>query len=173
MPVSVSIKGLPELLRKLDSSLFAVPLHNFFERATLAVQGRARRIAPVSEGRLRNSIFNEVDTRPVPEFGKVGFLSASEASDLWFAARAMEYGTGSQGDKDVSHTARHFPPGGALDTWAKRHGFPNGWVVAKAIGRRGGLKPRRMLRDGLREAMGEIQSAVDRLGGEILARWKG
>lgn len=173
MPVSVSIKGLPEILRKLDSSLFAVPLHNFFERATIAVQGRARRNAPVSEGRLRASIFSEVDTRAVPQFGKVGFLGAGEGSDLWFQARAMEYGTGSQGDRDVSHTSGHFPPGDALDAWAHRHGFASGWQVAKIIAKRGGLRPRRMLREGLREAMGEIQSAVDRLGQEIQARWKG
>lgn len=168
----IQIKGLSELLRKLDAPLFADPLRNFFNRATIAVQSRARPNTPVDTGLLRNRLLTEVDAGAVPEWGKVGFLGASEGSGLWFQARAMEYGTGRMGDPEVPHVASHIPPGGALDVWAKRHGWSSGWAVAAAIGRRGGLRPRRMLRTGLREAMGEVQSALDKLGAEIRQKWE-
>lgn len=169
----IEIRGLREILAKLDKDLYAEPLRNFFNRATIAVQSRARPLTPVDTGLLRNRLMTEVDSSAPPEWGQVGFLGASEGTGLWFQARAMEYGTGRMGDPEVSHSPGHFPPGGALDTWARRHGFESGWAVAKIIARRGGLRPRRMLRTGLREAMGEVQSALDRLSAEIAGRWQG
>lgn len=172
MATQIAIKGLPELLRRLDSELFAVPLRNFLNRATIAVQGRARPNTPVDTGGLRNRLLTKVDSAALPTWGKVGFLDANEGSSVWFQARAMEYGTGRQGDPEVLHSSSHFPPGGALDTWAHRHGWASGWAVAAAIARRGGLKPHRMLRDGLRDSMGQVRRALDMLQAEIRQQWE-
>lgn len=52
----------------------------------------------------------------------------------------MELGTGiPAGNPKV-----HWPPAAALEVWANRHGT-TGFLVARAIGRRGGLKPRKFL----------------------------
>ena len=48
----------------------------------------------------------------------------------------MEFGTGRMAGRET-----HWPPGAALDTWAKRHGMESGWQVARAIGMRGGVRP--------------------------------
>ncbi|MGK3946155.1 hypothetical protein ABK046_48370, partial [Streptomyces caeruleatus] len=42
----------------------------------------------------------------------------------------------------------HNPPPSALAGWAARHGL-NPYAVAKAIAKRGGLRPRRFFRDAL------------------------
>ena len=74
------------------------------------------------------------------------------ASPLWAKggsnvkyAPYMEYGTGRLADAEGGGGGgRHWPPAQALEGWASRHGFGpgGGFLVARAIGRRGGLKPR-------------------------------
>lgn len=168
----VEIRGLREALRTLEPTLIAKPLRKFFERSTLTVQNNARRKTPVDMGHLRVTLLAEVDRATVPQYGKVGWLNAREGTSLWFKARAMEFGTGRMGDPEVPHAAGHFPPGDALDTWARRHGFANGWVVANIIARRGGLRPRRMLRTGLSNSMTAIRGYVRKLSDDIAAEWK-
>lgn len=62
-------------------------------------------------------------------------------------ARWGEYGTGLLSEDPKSSHRRHWPPAHALDKWALKHGFASGFIVARIIGTRGGLKPRRMFRD--------------------------
>lgn len=165
--MNVTIKGLDDVLRKLGPDLIAKPLENFFNRAAIKVQGVARERTPVDTGGLRNKIMYEV----TPDTARVGFLNASEGSELFAQARAMEYGTGTAGDPEVSHTAGHFPPPAKLEVWASRHGFASGFIVARAIARRGGLKARRMLRGGLDDSLGAIQGFAKQLGDEIKGLW--
>lgn len=165
--MNVTIKGLDKVLSKLDASLIDVPLQKFFNRATLTVANKTKQNTPVDRGLLRVRILTEVNSREA----KVGWLEAQPGSDLFYQARAMEYGTGSQGDPDVSHKAGHFPPPAALDLWAARHGFASGFIVARAIARRGGLKPRRMLREGLKESMSAIQGFIKQLEEDIKTQW--
>lgn len=172
MPIrSVAIAHLNEHLKRLSPELVSQPMRNFFNRATIEIQGHARQGAPVDNGLLRARILTEVDRNEPPTFGKVGFLSAREGSDLYMQARAMEFGTGKQGDPEVSHKGTHMPPGAALDLWAKRHGFESGWQVARIIARRGGLRPRRFLRNAAEQSRAAIQGFVNRIGDEIFAAW--
>jgi len=165
--MNVSIKGLDEILKKLGPAIVQEPLENFFKRAAIKVQSSARQKTPVDTGGERNRLMYEVST----DNARVGFLDASPGSELFYQARAMEYGTGRMGDPAVSHSATHFPPGPKLELWAARHGFQSGWQVAKIIARRGGLKPRHMLKDGLAESMSALQGFANQLGKEIAERW--
>jgi hypothetical protein len=147
------------------------PLGGYFKKIAITVQSKARENFPVDTGHGRNEIQYEVDDSKPPLFSRVGFLGAREASPLWFKARAMEFGTAKQGDPEVSHKSSHFPPGAALDVWARRHGKQSGRQVANIIGRRGGLKARRPLRTALKDSMGDIRKLLDDLGNEIANRW--
>lgn len=171
MPLTVDIHNLDRVLDKLDSKTLNKPLESFFKRAAIATQSEARERAPVDTGHLRNMIGYKLDDGLPPLWAKVG-VDAPDGSPLWSKARAMEYGTGRLGDPEVSHKPGHFPPGPALDTWARRHGFGSGWQVAKIIARRGGLRPRRYLREGLRAARGAISRALDKLGADIKQAWE-
>lgn len=163
MNVEIEIIGLEKALAKCKPALLATPLHDLFFRSTTAVQNRARVNAPVDTGRLRSSIGIELDDAEVPLWGKVGTNVAY--------AKAMEFGTGLLSEAPDSRHARHIPPGDALDVWARRHGFESGWEVAKIIGRRGGLRPRRYLRNALKESLGDIRGFVERAGREIADAW--
>lgn len=156
--MQVQIIGLPELIKKLGPKLVARPMHNFFERSTIAIENRAKQKAPTDTGRLKSSITHKVDDAEVPHWGQVG-------TNVKYAPY-MEFGTGTQTD-GTGKGARHWPPSGALDTWARRHGFQSGYQVARAIGLRGGLKPRRFLRDALKESLNDIRGYLDKLGKEI------
>lgn len=173
MPVQVKIVGLERVMGKLGPGLISEPLRDFFKRAAIAVQGRARENAPVDTGHLRNMIQYEVGGRSgnPPLYAKVGLLGAAPGTPLWFKGRAMEFGTGAQGDPEVSHKASHWPPGAALGLWARRHGMASGFAVAAGIGKRGGLRARPYLRPALENSLGEIRGFLRRLGEEIRARW--
>jgi hypothetical protein len=171
MPAKVEIQGLERILAKLEHPMPVTELRKFWTSAGILVRNSAVKKAPVDMGHLRASINSEVDTSPMPLFARAGFLNASPGSPLWFKARAMEYGTGRQGDKEVSHKDHHWPPGGALGLWAKRHGGASGYAVAAAIGKRGGLRPRPFLRPAFRESLGGIRELLIELGKNILAAW--
>jgi hypothetical protein len=172
--MDIEVKGLKELIAKLDDSMLDKPLRNFFNRATITIQGRARTNAPVgTSGQLRNFIVTDVDQSHPPLWAKVGVMAGD--GKMLQKARAMEFGTGLLAEGPNAKGGRHFPPWGArnpdLELWAKRHGFPNGFVVARIIGRRGGLKPRRYLRDAFRDSMGDIKGHLNRMASEIQSIW--
>lgn len=149
------------LTQKLGPALTTKPLQRFFKRVSIVVQTRARQNAPVNTGRLRASIAYEVDTSSPPEYAKVG-------TNVFYAPY-MEYGTGLLAHKGPKKA--HWPPSGALDTWARRHGILSGFLVARAIGRRGGLKPRLYLTTALEDSRGDIRSELHDTGREMLAIW--
>jgi len=171
MSVKIEIHGLAQMLKKMDVKLVGEPLRTFFKRAAIVVQGEARTRTPVDTGHLRNSIVYEVDQGAMPLYAHIGPLHGKEGSPLWYKARAMEYGTGRMGQKGVSHEATHWPPAQALDVWAARHGFKSGAQVARIIGKRGGLKPRKYLQGGLKASIGAIKGLIDRLANDIQRAW--
>ena len=162
------IEGLERLNKKLGvtalgDSFLVGPLKKFWNRIGVTVQGEARKLSPVDRGALRQSIAYEIDDRPLP-------LHVSIGSALPYAP-FMEYGTGLLTDGEGGSGQPHYPPASALDGWAKRHGASSGAQIARAIGRAGGLRPRRYLRGGIEKAYGAIKSAVRRLSADIQAEW--
>jgi HK97 gp10 family phage protein len=85
MAIEVKIVGLEAMLKKLSPTLYAGPLRKFWERASIAVQSRAREKSPVDTGRLRASIMYEIDGATPPLYAKVG-------TDVFYAP-FQEFGT--------------------------------------------------------------------------------
>ncbi len=98
-------------------------------RSVIAVEGDAKRNAPVDRGQLRRSLTHTVKASGRDIVGTVG-------TNLLYA-RVVEEGRrpGSQ------------PPTAPIAAWATRHGIPTtaAYVIARAIGRRG-TRPRPYLK---------------------------
>ena len=161
--MTFQILGGNRITRKLSGEIMHQPMRRFFTKAAIAVQSGAKERAPVDTGRLRSSLTFEVDSRPLPLWAKVG-------SNVSYAP-FMEYGTGLVTDGKGGGNKRHWPPSGALDLWARRHGIASGFLVARAIGRRGGLKPRRFLRGSFEANRGTIKGYLKQAESEIKSEW--
>lgn len=147
--ISAKVEGLDELNQYLAEvkdglSKFDKAMTN----ACLIVERYAREGAPVDTGRLRASITHEIRHEGTDTIGVVG-------SNVEYAPW-MEEGTGVFGSGNP-----HWPPGDALEVWAKRHGFSSGYQVAAAIGRRGGLQGRKFLQKAFDEHKNEIEQILD------------
>jgi hypothetical protein len=184
MPMSIELKGSEKFILKLSPTLLSEPLRKFLTRSAIIIQGNARE--NVNErahdtGQLLNSILYEVDSATPPMQARIGHLGAGEGSTLWHKATSMEYGTGLLAEGPNAKGGRHFPPPSALQVWAVRHGFrddPGGDIwhtaggkVARRIGIRGGLRPRRYLRDALKSSVKAIESEFSKLGDTIRENW--
>lgn len=171
-----SVAGLDRLIAKTDPAVLRKPLKDFFNRVAIAVENRAKQKAAVDAGQLRADVQHEIDSADMPRFAKVGILEAHEGSQMWYKARAMEFGTARQGDPAISHKASHFPPWGernpSLELWATRHGFESGFMVALAIFRKGGVKAHPFLRPALNESVGDIKKFLNQLGDDLKAMWE-
>jgi hypothetical protein len=168
------IEGLKELMDKASPRILAAPMKRFFERSGITIQSKARENAPVDFGQLRGDLLYEVDNKGkegVSQFVKIGVLKASPGSSMFKKASAMEFGTGLFAEGPNAKGGRHFPPGAALQRWAELHGFQSGWQVAQIIGKRGGLKPRRYLRNAFKDSVNEIKGFLDVLRQEIKQAW--
>ena len=161
--IEIKFKGLDQIMRRAKPEILERPMVRFFERATITVENRAKRKVPVDTGRLRASLGHGVDRRrPVPRHGAVGTSV--------FYAPFMEFGTGLLADVGGGTGRAHFPPPSKLERWARRHGR-NAFAVAKGIFERGGLKPRRFLRDAFEESRGDIGRLLGRAANEIEGAW--
>jgi phage gpG-like protein len=117
----LELKGLREeqaRMTQIVADLHGEPMLEGMRNATLLVTRDAKRLAPVDTGRLRASIIPEVRVSgPTQIQGVVG-------SNVEYAP-FVELGT-----------KPHWPPTGALEVWARRHGA-SAFLVARAISRRG------------------------------------
>ena len=121
-------------------------------KSVIDIEGSAKRNAPVDTGLLRSSIGHEVKST----FGEITGIIGT---DVEYAPH-MEYGT--------THT--RMPPPSALDVWARRHGFPNGFVVARAILRKGGLRARRFMQKAFDQHKHEVQPNLEAAFARALKR---
>jgi hypothetical protein len=158
--VTVEVKGMEEILKKLEPQFLSGPMGDFLKRSIITVQGKARVKSPVDTGLLRSSIGYEVDRGIPPMLAKTGTSV--------FYAPYQEFGTGTFVGRRV-----HWPPGQALGLWAEKHGTLTGSEIASIIGHHGGLRPRRFLRGGLEESLSAIRGFLADLGREIERKWRG
>lgn len=147
--VSVKVDGLPELIRALrNNANLAKPFKNAFDDIGLQGSSASKKMTPVGvSGNLRRYVTFKTDTAPFPTFVRIGTVGGDKVN----YAAYMEYGTGLQHDHPswprkphVVPTGRRTPAG--LKLWARRKG-QNPFSIAGAINAKGGLKPRRYLRD--------------------------
>lgn len=159
---SIEVRGLPELLRKLDpAKLAGKPAQNFLNRWRFSTEADAKRGVPVWKGLTRQSLTSEIDEGAFPRSARVGSNQPT--------ARWMEYGTGLLSEDPESSHRRYFPPPAALDEWALAHGFLSGGQVAAIIWRKGGTEPRRFLRTAAENSTGKIPSFLTQMAKEIEA----
>jgi len=86
----------------------------------------------------------------------------------------QEYGTGLLYDGPGPKPGkRHWPPPAVLETWAKRNGIASAWAVARAIGLRGGLRPKKFLRKAWEGAKGNVISEMNKILPDIGRRMAG
>jgi HK97 gp10 family phage protein len=163
--IEVEFEGAEEFRRVFNRAprIASEEFGKAFWRVTQAIATDAKRGAPVDTGRLRSSINAQVRFSGTQVIGEVGTRV--------FYAPYMEFGTGKAGDPEVPHKSGHWPPGAALETWARRHKFKSGKQVAAIIGLRGGLQPRRFFRNALDKNLksvdGELRAALDRTLGRL------
>lgn len=163
MSEGLTITGVEEFISRLSPTLLDKPLRRLLTRAAMYAQGSARERAPVDTGLLRSSIAYEIEAGEAPLWAKVG-------TSVFYAA-SMEYGTGTQNDGEGGG-GEHWPPSGALSEWAHRHGIPNGFLAARAIGRRGGLRPRRFLRGGLADLLDKMPTLLEQFIADVVTEWE-
>ena len=112
-------------------------------RATLIVEGTAKRLAPVDTGRLRGSIASEI--RKTPGIGGET-VQGVVGTSVDYAAAVHE---GSR---------PHWVPIRALEVWARRHKV-NAYAVQRAIARRG-TRARPFLRDAFAQNRARIVQII-------------
>jgi len=142
--VDIQISGLIEVRAALDKKIAALhgaPMLGAMRDASMYVMADARKLAPVDTGRLRASILPDVRLSGSEIIGVVG-------SNVVYAP-FVELGT-----------RPHWPPPGALATWARRHGMSE-FVVMRAIAMRG-TKARRFLQGGFEANKQRIITRIER-----------
>jgi hypothetical protein len=119
--------------------------------ATLLVERSAKLKAPVDNGLLRASITHEIRTAGLSGQQTVQGVVGSNKQNAVF----MELGTGTF----AGHPRVKMPPPSVLEVWAKRHNL-NAFLVARAIWKAGGLKPRKFLQNAFEENISAIKQLI-------------
>lgn len=160
---TMKIHGEENLRKHLKNKLYVQgPVRNFLNRWGITVVNIARPLAPSNKGQIRSQLTHEVDSNKFPKWSRAG----TNVDHAIF----MEGGTGILSDLPGGKGGRHWPPANALEEWARLHGVPGGGAaVARAIGRRGGLRPRRFLRTGFEQAEGQVSRMIETCAREIEA----
>lgn len=155
--IQIEIPDLPRFIEAMRTwpATAALEMNRAVETTLWQIEADAKRGAPVDTGRLRSSITHQVRWMP-------GLVEGVVGTNVSYAPY-MEFGTGRVGDPAVPHSGKHWPPAAALDVWARRHGFgpDGGKTVAWIIGRRGGLRPRRFLRNAIDKNQTRIQRNLE------------
>lgn len=162
-PVRVDLKGEAEAIKRvkaLPKTIIGPATRHFLEKWGETVVTFAKPKAPVNRGQLRGSLTHEEDDAVIPRWGRAG----TNVDHAIF----MEGGTGLLADLPGGKNTRHWPPASALAPWAASHGT-TGAAVAAAIGRRGGLRPHRFLREGFEDAQHSIPNFLQQAADEIEA----
>lgn len=155
----IRVIGLPELLRRLDApKLVGPPARRFLTKWGTFVEREGKRNAPVWRGLLRRSLTHEVDGGAFPTRARAG-------TNIEYGP-AMEYGTGLLSEAPDRTGGRHHPSAAQLAPWAKSKGA-DPYVVANAIARRGGLRPRRYLRTAAEASGPRIAAWLTDMAGDI------
>jgi len=163
--LDVQVENLDKLLSRMQPELYAKPLRDFWNRVgtSLANEIKTASTMPVDSGRGRASMTHVVDQAEPPLWTQVG-------TNL-LHMRWMNWGTGLLSIDPESSRQRHWPPGEALDVWASRHGFESGSQVARRIGMRGGLKPRKFMEEAVGKVGPILSRFIEDLRREITQRW--
>lgn len=157
--IEFEIQGLDKILARLDNVKLARRVKVRLNQALIIAERDAKIKSPADTGRLRSSIGHEVRDIGQDIHGVIG-------TAVKYGGH-MEFGTGRFYEGPGQSKGSHWPPAGALDVWAQRHGFSSGYVVARIIGMRGGLRPRRFLRRAIEENRDRIIAKIQLLADDV------
>ncbi len=159
----VQVVGLDRLLRKLKPAQLVGPVAGLINRLATFVQGEGRRGAKPHPGD-RGELARSIRTDPASARASLNSLSAKVAPHKSYAW-PVEKGRRPKG---------RMPPSDVIGDWLRRHGSDPklGFVVARAIGRRGtkGLHYMENALKAGRSKVGEYSRGAVR---EIEAAWRG
>lgn len=174
--IHVQIVGLDDNLDKMTvDNLLTGPMREFFWDAGQDAVKVAKGNAPVWTGELRESYGLGLDKKNAPpKFVIIGPRRAEPTGHLFWKASVAEYGSGVFATLGHRRHGRHTPPDSEmLESWALSHGFESGYAVARAIGRRGGIRPKRPLhRAVLALKSGQLKIRAAQLERAIAAEWE-
>ena len=150
LSIRIDDKRVMEALN--DPKLVMGPIRDFLWRSALTVEARAKQNAPVDTNRLRNSIRPTIE----PTRAMIGPHTSYAAF--------VEFGT-----------RPHWAPRGALQPWARRHGFPAGAagddLVRRAIARRG-TRAQPYMQPALEDSRADIEAFLSDAGRDIEEQWE-
>jgi len=170
LDLDVQLRGFSRAIRGLNNLPLADATRAWLHASGMLVRSLAQIRAPRNLGALAGSIRERVDGSENPTFVDIG-------SNLHYAPY-MEFGTGMVHDHPTWPRAPHIPyvgknPNGqpvlGLLEWGRQKGGASlGYAAAKAIAKRGGIKPRRYLRGALEEAVPTIAREYSAMVGRLL-----
>lgn len=161
-PITSYFEGLDELIARLDDPRVLDASRRRMEAAALIIEAGARDKSPVFMGLLRSSWTHQVEALAGEVKGIVG-------NPVHYAPM-QEFGTGLLCDGPGGTGSAHYPPAAALGRWAELHGMAGmEYAIARAIGARGGLEPKRMLRDSLEQNRGAAQDQLEKVLDDVAA----
>jgi hypothetical protein len=152
MPVKTIEIGIDAatLIRKLrDDRMLREPIRVALTNIGRDAETKSKRKAPRDKGRLRASITHKIDDDPMILSVQIGVIGKGSGMDY---AKYMEYGTGLKHDHPNWPRKRHALKADALANWGPvKRKMVTAEHAAEAIFKRGGLMPRRYLRETLEE----------------------
>jgi len=163
--IQMKVEGLGKILSRLNDPRVRPVAQKHMDNGMKVIEGGARFGSPVDTGNLRKHWESGVE-----EIG--GDLSGYVGNRVT-CAPPMEFGTGLLYDGPGGGSGKaHFPPPSALERWAYLHGL-NAYAVALSIFRRGGLKPRRMLRNSADQNWPRVTTILSRILTDVTSRLVG
>jgi hypothetical protein len=163
MTTGAHLEGDDELIHKLRyPGWAAAPMRSFFDRWRFATErGTKANIKRGPGGWLwkadtRRSFTSETDPAKFPHWARVGSMTA----------RWGDFGTGILSEDPESAKTRYFPPIEAVQQWADDHD-KIAYFVALGIYERGGIAPRRFLREAAKASSGRIDGWVAQAADEM------
>lgn len=152
-PIEINRKELQDITDNLKGNeMFGPAMKRGLGRIAVFLEGEVRTRTRVDTGRARNSVNSVVDGQAIPEWAVIG-------SKLEYI-EALEEGS-----------EPHWPPVGALQPWARRHGFPAGrsgdFLVRRAISRTGTVGDH-MFRDAVDENVSAVNDLIGMIERDII-----
>lgn len=154
--IGITITGLNELIAKIDDpDLLGKPIYGFLRDSISTVIQNVVKHNPNDTGRSSADITQsmKIDTSPLPLWASMGSSITKPPYPVF-----MEMGT-----------RPHWPPKGALKSWAHRHGISE-FLVRRAIARHG-TAPRKMFERGTEESTDFIETRLAQTAAEIENIW--
>lgn len=162
MPAKMSVKGLEKVKRKMEQTAKdqrGEHMVKAYRKATLVLVRNLKVLSPVDTGRLRSSWTGQVSLRR----GRTKGLRGAAGTNVKYAPY-MNFGTGlPAGKKRHVVTAEH------VRQWARRH-KANPYAVARAITKRGGLKPLRFIEKTIKSKTASVNKIIEDAVGKSVTK---